>query len=127
MPGWERANGARSELSCWLLLVRRFSRSLLAPAESAVVELRLVAQLPIGGCFRREMACVRGSSLLISADTLQQMAAKYPESLAVLRFFFFFSSRRRHTRCSRDWSSDVCSSDLEPRNRLVPSRSRYFT
>src|SRR5256884_5848476 len=28
-------------------------------------------------------------------------------------FFFFFSSRRRHTRCSRDWSSDVCSSDLK--------------
>src|SRR5690554_7063421 len=23
-------------------------------------------------------------------------------------FFFFFSSRRRHTRCGRDWSSDVC-------------------
>src|SRR5690606_40207882 len=28
-------------------------------------------------------------------------------------FLFFFSSRRRHTRFSRDWSSDVCSSDLE--------------
>src|SRR5687768_18011403 len=28
-------------------------------------------------------------------------------------YFFFFSSRRRHTRCSRDWSSDVCSSDLD--------------
>src|SRR2546422_10165715 len=27
-------------------------------------------------------------------------------------YIFFFSSRRRHTRCSRDWSSDVCSSDL---------------
>src|SRR5256884_5809558 len=27
--------------------------------------------------------------------------------------FVFFPSRRRHTRCSRDWSSDVCSSDLE--------------
>src|SRR5207245_8560752 len=27
-------------------------------------------------------------------------------------FLFFFSSRRRHTRCYRDWSSDVCSSDL---------------
>src|SRR5207245_6932757 len=26
--------------------------------------------------------------------------------------WFFFSSRRRHTRCYRDWSSDVCSSDL---------------
>src|SRR5690606_40606271 len=29
---------------------------------------------------------------------------------------FFFSSRRRHTRFSRDWSSDVCSSDLELMN-----------
>src|SRR6266550_1591261 len=27
--------------------------------------------------------------------------------------WFFFSSRRRHTMCSRDWSSDVCSSDLQ--------------
>src|SRR6266498_5221927 len=31
----------------------------------------------------------------------------------IIYFFFFFSSRRRHTRCGRDWSSDVCSSDLE--------------
>src|SRR2546429_2103961 len=30
----------------------------------------------------------------------------------VVGMVFFFSSRRRHTRCSRDWSSDVCSSDL---------------
>src|SRR5690349_24618181 len=30
-------------------------------------------------------------------------------------FFFFFSSRRRHTRSLRDWSSDVCSSDLAPK------------
>src|SRR5690554_7023166 len=29
------------------------------------------------------------------------------------RLLFFFSSRRRHTRCGRDWSSDVCSSDLQ--------------
>src|SRR5207253_7620393 len=29
--------------------------------------------------------------------------------------FFFFSSRRRHTRWPRDWSSDVCSSDLAMR------------
>src|SRR5206468_8865828 len=32
--------------------------------------------------------------------------------LLSLFFFFFFSSRRRHTRSDRDWSSDVCSSDL---------------
>src|SRR6266542_1550745 len=30
-----------------------------------------------------------------------------------MRKCFFFSSRRRHTRCYRDWSSDVCSSDLD--------------
>src|SRR5207245_3039323 len=34
-------------------------------------------------------------------------------------FLFFFSSRRRHTRCYRDWSSDVCSSDL-----FLPERGR---
>src|SRR2546422_4636266 len=34
--------------------------------------------------------------------------------------FFFFSSRRRHTRCSRDWSSDVCSSDLFRRDAAGP-------
>src|SRR5207247_7872308 len=31
----------------------------------------------------------------------------------VFHLFFFFSSRRRHTRSTRDWSSDVCSSDLD--------------
>src|SRR3989442_13933337 len=33
--------------------------------------------------------------------------------------FFFFSSRRRHTRCGRDWSSDVCSSDLLTDKRFL--------
>src|SRR5215208_2199433 len=33
-------------------------------------------------------------------------------NISVQLFFFFFSSRRRHTRWPRDWSSDVCSSDL---------------
>src|SRR3712207_9582392 len=41
--------------------------------------------------------------------------------------FLFFSSRRRHTRYWRDWSSDVCSSDLSPagapRGRARPLRS----
>src|SRR2546422_6979823 len=35
----------------------------------------------------------------------------------------FFSSRRRHTRCSRDWSSDVCSSDLVK----VPAAVRFLS
>src|SRR5690349_24089071 len=34
-------------------------------------------------------------------------------SYRVVCCFFFFSSRRRHTRSLRDWSSDVCSSDLD--------------
>src|SRR5215813_11424256 len=33
------------------------------------------------------------------------------------RCYCFFSSRRRHTRCGRDWSSDVCSSDLTAPDR----------
>src|SRR5216683_4748728 len=43
--------------------------------------------------------------------------------LFIFCFFFFFSSRRRHTRSDRDWSSDVCSSDLiavENEPRVVP-------
>src|SRR3712207_8871756 len=33
-------------------------------------------------------------------------------TITLTNFYFFFSSRRRHTRYWRDWSSDVCSSDL---------------
>src|SRR5207249_6304269 len=41
--------------------------------------------------------------------------SKKPLTIRVMltnTIFFFFSSRRRHTRSKRDWSSDVCSSDL---------------
>src|SRR2546430_10370227 len=38
--------------------------------------------------------------------------------LSICVFFFFFSSRRRHTRFDCDWSSDVCSSDLQHRHGL---------
>src|SRR5256884_3117689 len=48
-----------------------------------------------------------------------------------LLLIFFFSSRRRHTRCSRDWSSDVCSSDLADLQRRIPDAEvrpvRQFT
>src|SRR6267378_7047133 len=43
-----------------------------------------------------------------------------------LLFSFFFSSRRRHTRSLRDWSSDVCSSDLFTRFSMS-GESQYFT
>src|SRR3989440_9406149 len=35
------------------------------------------------------------------------------DDIRTILLFFFFSSRRRHTRSDRDWSSDVCSSDLD--------------
>src|SRR5256885_3643462 len=37
----------------------------------------------------------------------------FGDRVLLLDVFFFFSSRRRHTRLQGDWSSDVCSSDLE--------------
>src|SRR5438067_10217056 len=46
--------------------------------------------------------------------------------LSIYFFFFFFSSRRRHTRSKRDWSSDVCSSDLgEPAIEARLERLRH--
>src|SRR5436305_9235306 len=47
---------------------------------------------------------------------LRTQAQENSGSVAIYQqlYFFFFSSRRRHTRCGRDWSSDVCSSDLKP-------------
>src|SRR3982750_2632436 len=41
-------------------------------------------------------------------------------------FFFFFSSRRRHTRSDRDWSSDVCSSDLGTLIAFTTLQSQLF-
>src|SRR2546421_7820996 len=46
---------------------------------------------------------------VISMDEPQRTNSRAPGST----LFFFFSSRRRHTRSDRDWSSDVCSPDLE--------------
>src|SRR6267143_4378271 len=43
-----------------------------------------------------------------------------------LWYFFFFSSRRRHTRWNCDWSSDVCSSDLDRFPRLVRDVARQL-
>src|SRR5207253_7346899 len=41
-------------------------------------------------------------------------------------YIFFFSSRRRHTRWPRDWSSDVCSSDLLALFLCVSRQIRFF-
>src|SRR5699024_6426652 len=51
------------------------------------------------------------------------MLTKICPGMSIYRFFF--SSRRRHTRSKRDWSSDVCSSDLP--YKKVKSSDRYQT
>src|SRR5690554_5601956 len=57
------------------------------------------------------LATTRALGLI--AYRLYEIADQNAERAAmVAQFEFFFSSRRRHTRCGRDWSSDVCSSDL---------------
>src|SRR3989440_9038850 len=61
----------------------------------------------------RSSTSIRGSSWSASRTT----------SWVSLASFFFFSSRRRHTRSDRDWSSDVCSSDLMPTPRAPCERS----
>src|SRR5205809_3979812 len=58
-------------------------------------------------------AILKPTSGLVQVDGLRTDASG--EDLWTIRqrvgIVFFFSSRRRHTSCSRDWSSDVCSSD----------------
>src|SRR5204862_1459431 len=56
---------------------------------------------------------IAGVTSAVSVERSWRYAAYLFCSSAVL--FFFFSSRRRHTRSLRDWSSDVCSSDLGDR------------
>src|SRR5437660_187328 len=55
-----------------------------------------------------------GGAAGIGGEDKQRDDAPHPPLRGTLRFFFF-SSRRRHTRWPRDWSSDVCSSDLKSR------------
>src|SRR2546421_4514240 len=50
----------------------------------------------------------------------------FPIVTVLLSCFFFFSSRRRHTRSDRDWSSDVCSSDLQQRHLGVHREARLL-
>src|SRR5256884_1742386 len=54
-------------------------------------------------------ADVYGAEGIDAGDVIQSEASGLSRHDLVT--LFFFSSRRRHTRCSRDWSSDVCSSD----------------
>src|SRR2546429_5598788 len=78
---------------------------------------------------RNWRVCVRrGASQSLPRQTTGDISISVHASvLSTSCSVFFFSSRRRHTRCSRDWSSDVCSSDLLRCNnsalQILPVRS----
>src|SRR5256884_1677207 len=59
-----------------------------------------------------EVARVATFSMVRRQRVARRRKVPVRESYTFISCLFFFSSRRRHTRCSRDWSSDVCSSDL---------------
>src|SRR3712207_7261684 len=75
---------------------------------------------------------------IFTAGSYAELVTKYPRAggaatyvnnafrTPFVSFILFFSSRRRHTRYWRDWSSDVCSSDLRacPCNLASPGRGR---
>src|SRR2546429_7285417 len=61
-------------------------------------------------------------------DVTRRRALEVVERLIGVAADVFLSSRRRHTRCSRDWSSDVCSSDLtDPSEKLIPQAQVSIT
>src|SRR2546421_2035737 len=64
-----------------------------------------------GVCMQCHMVeCVRRSEFYRQGELIWHLCCC--DNMVDCLIFFFFSSRRRHTRSDRDWSSDVCSSDL---------------
>src|SRR3989440_7123628 len=56
----------------------------------------------------------------IDLEHVVSICGKWSVLVGLFVVVFFFSSRRRHTRSDRDWSSDVCSSDLDLDERVQP-------
>src|SRR5258707_10992148 len=79
----------------------------------------------------RTLPCVILASHCYYMSSFLTLSIQRPDSLYHAQlssfFFFFFSSRRRHTRYWRDWSSDVCSSDLRLPKPLVRPTARRPT
>src|SRR6266403_1849972 len=65
-----------------------------------------------------ELAFSTRSRILLTVDSPTSfVTCSVITPFMLMHPYFFFSRRRRHTRSLRDWSSDVCSSDLPTRRR----------
>src|SRR3989440_2986601 len=67
--------------------------------------------------------CITGIYGVLTLFLARELVLRCLVVTAGPAFVLFFSSRRRHTRSDRDWSSDVCSSDLEEHTSELQSRS----
>src|SRR5699024_11246728 len=74
--------------------------------------LRIAYGVYSGPVARRSVTRGRGRAAPVVSVAGARRYGSPVVRLLSLSGFFFFSSRRRHTRSKRDWSSDVCSSDL---------------
>src|SRR2546429_1492701 len=96
-----------------------YNLSLLKPLGIGSVSSSLHLQLPQSAhekadALRRNSNVRKSYIVLLPGSARQEKLWEAGRWARIIeRFGFFFSSRRRHTRCSRDWSSDVCSSDLD--------------
>src|SRR5215510_3392513 len=89
---------------CWLSSSHSFVRTSVTVHTRGFVrnrQRRQVDEVLRFSCFPFRRPCTFGQGFLIRHDKID-----------VTHSNFFFSSRRRHTSWPRDWSSDVCSSDL---------------
>src|SRR2546430_10836015 len=70
-------------------------------------------------CWRREALGLSRRSLSVIEPCQESSRSICTLCTGYSLLFFFFSSRRRHTRFDCDWSSDVCSSDLDAVNDKI--------
>src|SRR5256884_303536 len=121
--------GETSVLDVLSELIERLYSRLIVLSISLSIDVRVLVILllrPNERAFGRRLSCLelKGALSIREAIALCEqlrlvlrrlLSVEAIDKLLELAFgigLFFFSSRRRHTRCSRDWSSDVCSSDL---------------
>src|SRR5436305_10130600 len=78
---------------------------------SATGDLHVIVKDPNGGMVTTATVAAREEAKGLERSTNVNAQGEYRIVALPPGNYFFFSSRRRHTRCGRDWSSDVCSSD----------------
>src|SRR5437870_518409 len=117
-------------------IARRRAHALHGPAQSdeRVEHMQAGAREPAAGRFFLERAPAAGDLVRVLVRSEERRVGKecrgrcwggcYNGKGSSVVAFFFFSSRRRHTRWPRDWSSDVCSSDLRSRKNRPAAGSR---